>query len=243
MLPSTVGPRFASNSYLPEYLRRILHYGQMDIEYTFWQMFYLCIKPSRVYRTTSWRKQTKNQWARDDPAFVAILIFFLAVASLAFAVAFRSETLFTLLRLMFWSAFVEFLGVGLFVATLGWFIANHYLRVQGIHSVEQRVEWLYAFDIHCNSFFPLFVILYELQYFCIPILIGPGFLPTFITNTMYALAFGYYYFITFLGYNALPFLHNTVLFLYPIGLVGIFYLLSLLLNFNMSIFIMNYYFG
>jgi len=81
------------------------------------------------------------------------------------------------------------------------FVANHYLRVQGIHSVEQRVEWLYAFDIHCNSFFPLFVILYVLQYFCIPVLIGPGFLPTFITNTMYALAFGYYYFITFLGYN------------------------------------------
>jgi len=43
--------------------------------------------------------------------------------------------------------------------------------------------------------------------------------------------------------QALPFLHNTVLFLYPIGLVALFYLFSLLLNFNMSIFIMNYYFG
>ncbi|MBA0882049.1 hypothetical protein Goshw_011087, partial [Gossypium schwendimanii] len=29
--------------------------------------------------------------------------------------------------------------------------------------VEQRVEWqvwLYAFDVHCNSFFPMFVVLY-----------------------------------------------------------------------------------
>lgn len=111
-------------------LLRIVHYPQMDIEYTIWQMFYLCIAPSKVYvfraarfagsrltsvagterhRTTSVRvsrrllpstltlpsmfsliclfttrfkacthlnsiTETKNQWARDDPAFTAILV-------------------------------------------------------------------------------------------------------------------------------------------------------------------------
>lgn len=29
--------------------------------------------------------------------------------------------------------------------------------------VEQRVEWQFAFDIHCNSFFILFLFLYVLQ--------------------------------------------------------------------------------
>jgi hypothetical protein len=37
MLPSYTTNRFnGSRSYIPEYLRRIIHYPQMDIEYTFW---------------------------------------------------------------------------------------------------------------------------------------------------------------------------------------------------------------
>lgn len=29
--------------------------------------------------------------------------------------------------------------------------------------VEQRVEWQFAFDIHCNAFFILFIFLYVVQ--------------------------------------------------------------------------------
>ena len=29
--------------------------------------------------------------------------------------------------------------------------------------MEQEVEWLYAFDVHCNSFFLLFLVVYVLQ--------------------------------------------------------------------------------
>jgi UNC-50 family len=50
---------------MPEYVRRFFQYPQMDMDYTLWQMLYLCIAPSRVYRTTKYHKQTKNQWARD----------------------------------------------------------------------------------------------------------------------------------------------------------------------------------
>jgi hypothetical protein len=245
MLPSYTTNRFhgGSRSFLPEYLRRIIQYPQMDIEYTLWQMFYLCVHPARVYRTTSWRKQTKNQWARDDPAFIAILVLFMAVAAIAYSVAFAATSPTTLLRIMFWAAFIEFLGVGLTIATIGWFVANKYLRVQSLHAVDQKVEWLYAFDIHCNSFFPLFVILYVLQFFLLPLILDTGFISTVIANSMYAAAISYYFYVTFLGYNVLPFLHHTVLFLYPIGAVGLLYALSLLLRFNCSVFVMNYYFG
>jgi hypothetical protein len=40
------------------------------------------------------------------------------------------------------------------------FIGNKYLLQSPPHSVPQSIEWAYAFDIHCNSFFPLFLILY-----------------------------------------------------------------------------------
>lgn len=54
-----------SNARMPEYVRRFFQLPQMDMDYTLWQMLYLCISPSRVYRTTKYHKQTKNQWARD----------------------------------------------------------------------------------------------------------------------------------------------------------------------------------
>ncbi len=63
------------------------------------------------------------------------------------------------------------------------------------------MEWLYAFDIHCNSFFPFFIILYVIQYFFIPLLVDSSFFATFLANSMFAFALSYYFFITFLGYN------------------------------------------
>ncbi|GAB4852873.1 hypothetical protein Ancab_017070 [Ancistrocladus abbreviatus] len=67
----------------------------------------------------------------------------------------------------------HFLITGVLVATFCWFLTNNYLReeVPNSHVVEQRVEWLYAFDIHCNSFFPMFVLLHVIHYFLSPILV------------------------------------------------------------------------
>jgi len=229
--------------YLPEYIRRMINYPQMDLEYTFWQMVYLCISPSKVYRATSWHKQTKNQWARDDPAFVAIMILFLAIGSLAYAVAFQEGSVVGLLRIMFSTILIDFLLVGFTISTICWFISNRFLVVQTIHSAEQRVEWLYSFDIHCNSFFPFFLITYTVQYALLPLLLQPGFFATFLSNTMYLAAFGVYFYNTFLGYNVLPFLDKTVCFLYPVGVLAVVYAGFLLFNYNLSIFVMNSYFG
>ncbi len=63
--------------------------------------------------------ETKNQWARDDPAFVAILLVFLSVAAVSYAVAFRASS-FAIVKIMFWAAFVEFLIGGTLIATIGW---------------------------------------------------------------------------------------------------------------------------
>ena len=42
----------ADDSGMKEYVRRAINYDHMDLQYTFWQMFYLCVAPSRVYKTT-----------------------------------------------------------------------------------------------------------------------------------------------------------------------------------------------
>lgn len=47
-------------------------------------------------------------------------------------------------------------------------LANKYLRQYHSHSVEQEVEWLYAFDVHANAFFCSYLVTYVLQVSSIP---------------------------------------------------------------------------
>lgn len=214
-------PSFAASPSFSEYMRRMIHYAQMDISYTFAQMLYLCFAPRKVYQLTSYRKQTKNQWARDDPAFIVVIIFFLVIAGISYSVALQVRGL-AFLRILCVFIGLQFVATGAVIATISWIICNKYLRVQSFHGVEQRMEWMYAFDIHCNSFFPLFLVLYVLHYLLLPYIIQPTFGATILSNLLYALAIGYYSYITSLGYSTLPFLERTEVFLYPsVVIVGI----------------------
>lgn len=51
------GGHYTPSALLPQYFRRLLHYPQMDLEFTFSQMVYLCTSPSKVYKSTSLRKR------------------------------------------------------------------------------------------------------------------------------------------------------------------------------------------
>ena len=68
--------------------------------------------PNRVYNTTKLHKQTKNQWARDDPAFVVVLLAMVAVATLAYAIAFRISSAWQLVRLLLSAMLIDFIGLG-----------------------------------------------------------------------------------------------------------------------------------
>uniref|UniRef100_A0A0D9XBD8 Uncharacterized protein n=1 Tax=Leersia perrieri TaxID=77586 RepID=A0A0D9XBD8_9ORYZ len=102
--------------------------------------------------------------------------------------------------------------------------------------------WLYAFDVHCNSFFPAFVILYVLQYFLSPLLVAHGFFPALLSNLLFVVAISYYHYLNFLGYDVLPFLDRTTFFLYPIGLVIILSPLMILIGFNPTRYFLSLYF-
>ena len=105
------------------------------------------------------------------------------------------------------------------------------------------VEWLYSFDVHCDAFLPVYLGLYILQYLLLPLLLRPGWAAALISNTLYLLAFSAYHYLTFLGYSELPFLHHAERFLYPIGLLGLAYLLLLPLQFNCTVTVAYIYFG
>jgi hypothetical protein len=139
---------------------------------------------------------------------------------------------------------IDFLGLGLVIATAGWFISNHFLRKKSQpHQVEQHVEWLYAFDVHCNSYFPLFLSLYVLQLLLSPVLLLNSFLASALSVALYAASLGYYHYMSFLGYSSLPFLERTEVFLWPIGLIFLSIPFAVLTNFNPTRFTLSIYFG
>lgn len=157
-----------------EYLQRLLDIQQMDLQNALDQMKTLIsTRPQLVYKTAYYRKQTKNHWARDDPAFVFLQAIFLGISSIAYGVAFRISIL-SVLSFMLASVLWNWIGLGIILAAASRETANrHLLTVQSHSHVRQTVEYLYAFDIHCNSFFPVFVVLctYSLIFIALQLLL------------------------------------------------------------------------
>lgn len=233
-----------------QYLQRMTDPAQMDLQSAIDQMrTLLSLYPQRVYKSAYYRKQTKNHWARDDPAFCFLQVVMIVASSVAYGFAFRVASFSAILGFVTKSVLIHWLGFGVVVASLGRVVANQHLMMAERSSshVKQNVEWLYAFDVHCNAFVPLFVLLYGVHFFLLPLVLGTSLLSLGISNTLFAIAFGWYFYITHLGYRALPFLTNTEVFLFPIVVILAIYVFNFVgypfgLGFNASRIIAYVYF-
>ncbi|KAI9345776.1 UNC-50 [Pilaira anomala] len=250
LLPTTKGNnsdsgtsrRYRRSSSVPLILTRLVRFPQMDFEFALWQMAYLLIAPRRVYRNIYYHKQTKNQWARDDPAFLVLLASLLCLSAVAWGLVIGLGMI-GILRAMLFMVIVDFVLVGSIVATFTWFVTNKFLCQNNIMTNDQRVEWAYAFDIHCNSFFPLFLILYIVQFFFLPLLIKTNWICLITSNFIYLVSMTWYCYGTFLGFNVLPFLVHTELLLYPIISFAIGFILLSVFGINLSENVIGFYFG
>ena len=98
---------------------------------------------------------TKDQFARDDPAFLVLLSLSLLFSSIfyAYALGLSKTGFFTF---FLWSVFVDCIAVGVVIATILWWVSNRFLRKVR----DQDVEWGYCFDVHLNAFFPMLILLH-----------------------------------------------------------------------------------
>ncbi|XP_060024912.1 protein unc-50 homolog isoform X2 [Lagenorhynchus albirostris] len=199
VLSSRDAARHTAGAKRYKYLRRLFRFRQMDFEFAAWQMLYLFTSPQRVYRNFHYRKQTKDQWARDDPAFLVLLSLWLCVSTIGFGFV-LDMGFFETIKLLLWVVFIDCVGVGLLISTLMWFISNKYLVKR--QSRDYDVEWGYAFDVHLNAFYPLLVILHFIQLFFINhVILTDTFIGYLVGNTLWLVAVGYYIYVTFLGYS------------------------------------------
>ena len=100
----------------------------------------------------------------------------------------------------------DFLLVGIVVATIFWLVSrtgshdvglnlfrvfsNNVLLAPPTHSTaaDSKVEWAYAFDVHTNAFFPLYLTLYLGQLFLVPLLLKNNWVCLWLGNTLYLAA-------------------------------------------------------
>ncbi|CAG9130911.1 unnamed protein product [Plutella xylostella] len=221
-----------------KYLRRLFQFNQMDFEFAAWQMLYLFIAPQKVFRNFNYRKHTKSQFARDDPAFLVLLMLWLFVSSFCFAYSLGLGWTKMLLFIIF-VVFVDLIGCGVIVSTIFWHVSNRYLRRD---PGAGDVEWAYCFDVHLNAFFPPLLLLHCFQIVLFNnLLIHGGFLSCVVANTFWLASVAYYLYITFLGYSNLPTLHNTRLFLLPLPATFLAYIVTIVLGWNLSLMLMDFY--
>lgn len=235
------------NATYGHYLRRAFRWKQMDVEYALWQFVTMCVNPKAVYRHTTYRKQTKNQWARDDPTFAVMLAVFVGAAACAWCAAYDDGPPGHSLRVLARSVLGDYLAIACVSATIGWHVANAHLRArtrgERAHAVEQRVEWLYALDVHCNAFAPTFVLLYVAQGALSPFLASPGVLQSCASCALYAVALAYHHYCVFVGYGALPFLDRAEFFLAPAFAFALLTPFAMVLGFNPTRFVLWVYFN
>lgn len=131
--------------------------------------------------------ETKSQFARDDPAFLVLLIlcvfgklkgfpmhilqisFFRKIdKKISFVIVVTSIGFTWTLNLTFGQTIycilyiivVDVIIIGILTTTFTWFVANRYLRER---NSESDIEWGYCFDVHLNAFFPSLVLLHFVQ--------------------------------------------------------------------------------
>eukprot|EP00939_MAST-03C_sp_MAST-3C-sp1_P000213 g213.t1 len=233
-IDSTFG---GTSSIVPEYVVRMLSYRQMDLEYTLSQMIQILHAPRNVYKMASCRKQTKGQWARDDPAFVVILMILFFVTSIAFAIELGDGGFASYIVAILYGQMYLFIP-GIVIAFAGRWVGNTLLRDTSRNTYD-KVEFLYALDIHFNACVPLYLVLCVLQFLLLPFLLQKTFLAALAANAIYAFAAVVYWYITFLGYTSIAFLHHTEAYLYPMFVVLLYCTVATVLGSNTTRLVMG----
>lgn len=245
---------------VPKYFKRMFAVKSLDFETAFWEMINLLINPKRVYKSSYYQKQTKNRWARDDPSFVIILCFGLIISAICWGLMYTTGFI-GIFKLILYMVIVDFLLFGLVIATLGWIVANKYFLLPEAKQTENPnsnsnfpfiskyftfnsiLEWSYCFDIHCNAYLVIWLTLYFIQFFFLPLLRMNNVLSTLLGNTLYFFALSYYFLITFYGYNGLPFLKKTEYILLPIIAFIVLWITLTVFGFNMANYMCEAYFN
>ncbi|CCE64586.1 hypothetical protein TPHA_0I00800 [Tetrapisispora phaffii CBS 4417] len=219
-------------AYIPSMFYRLVKTPKnLDFETAIYEMINLVFKPRKAFRSFYYQRQTKQQWAREDPSFFILQIALLTVSSVVWSIVY-GHSFFGFLKMMINMIFIDFFLFGFTVASFFWLLLNRPM-FKFRSAMQSRVEWAYCFDVHSNAFLIIWVTLYFLQFLLLPIIRLHKWIGIFVGNTLYCFSFAHYFILTFYGYSQLAFLKNINFILFPSLAFAVIYLISLL-GFDLS---------
>lgn len=188
----------------------------MDFQLALWTAWQLMVAPRVAARHAGYRRQARGSWARDDPAFVALLACALLACGAGYGWAFGGGAVASALSMAFrWLALGGALSTAAGLALARGPLAR---RSAPAHAADAAAEPLYCFDVHCNALVPILLELLLPQLALAPMLLRPTRAAALASAALHAAAISHASALLFWGYSALPFLERTEIFLAPIPL-------------------------
>jgi hypothetical protein len=217
------------------YIQKIFHYKHVDWEFAFVQLWFCYTHPQKLYQYAAYRREAKRSAARDDPGFMILIMFFLAVNSLAYCFGLQmihsltqlilSILLLPLLYVM--TSCLVFLihYIVLKLFSIPFILHLAYRSTVVIPSFQNTMkDWMYCFDVHSNSLPIVCLLLGPIQYILLPFFLyfrSPH-LTCFVSSLLYAAAFLSYIYTFLLGYISSEHIDSILFFpITPILLLSI----------------------
>eukprot|EP00347_Sterkiella_histriomuscorum_P011661 403371600 len=232
-----------TKKYIQHYIFKMVRYKQMDFDLAVFLMINSLKSPAKLYQHTKRLKQIRNQWHRDDPCLVSAISVLLFIIGFIYGIVLQKDFMIGYIICGLKMVLLHFALSGVIVSSICRWIAQQYMRKEDkveVHKTLNTIEPMYAFDIHCNAFFPMFVFCYVLQLFLLPLTNREGIIPLLISNTLHFIGISYYFVLTFRGYAILPFLRKQQYFLLPILLFALIYGVRSLFGINTTILFLSY---
>lgn len=147
------------------FLRRCCRPSQLDIQYSTVQCKLLLSNPSRLYSLAALRQKQQQSCAREDPAFLLLLLLFLTVTGIGHAAALQATGTATFAAVALTPVSL-FLVSSLIIIPAGLVCVNRAtdpgetVDQPGVHTGRPRsssgsngFDFAFAFDLHCNGTF------------------------------------------------------------------------------------------
>lgn len=119
---------------------------------------------------------------------------------MCYSITFSKYNILSILQFFFFQAFFMLITVGVLISFTLKHIADKYFKNDDLGFTHQGVDYLHAFDIHCNSSVPMYTFSVVIPFFILPIVLNESFLSTMLSNALALTGILYYCYVTLLAY-------------------------------------------
>ncbi|KAL7717373.1 Yip1 domain-containing protein [Entamoeba marina] len=193
-----------------------------NTEYYGWFFVNILLHPQTVYETCRYQFGLTHQWNRRDHAITKIVVIINVILSFVFGITFVNP--YYIIPYILMDVLIPII-IGIVISLIIYNLSTHYFTTGDTFTIR------YSYDIHVNAYFCYLLTSHIIIFILSPFLFHDTFISTLISNLLMLFAIAHYCYITFLGYQILPFI--TVpkkAYIIPIIFAGVFFVITTLFD-------------